>query len=414
LRLAVRAGLAGLALSLATAVAAAPGIPPQAPVEVLPMAASLDGLSGPGGERLRSELQNAQFIAVGEDHGLADAPELTAALATEADRIKGAPLYHAVEVGPHTTRLITAELKQGGLVALDRLLEGKPALIPFLSNAEDARLALPFARSGRLWGIDQEFIGSLPVLCDLLMARTRDADVQRRLRDWRDQDLANLPAGRFDKAAMTATDLATFEALRPALKGDALANRILDDLIASARVYQFNYVGRYMENNEERSYLMRDYFLEHYSAVKGPKPRVILKLGAFHLGRGTTPTAIYDIGSILPGLAAANGQRSLHIVFMPMGGKVRAIAPSPQGFTAVKDYEEDVVPKLLDVAGIIRDRVPEKGLILIPLKPLRQRLTGDQRKAMGTFGTFIVQGFDYLVTTRDARPATHFEAWPAP
>jgi hypothetical protein len=24
---------------------------------------------------------------------------------------------------------------------------------------------------------------------------------------------------------------------------------------------------------------------------------------------------------------------------------------------------------------------------------------------------FIVNGFDYLVTTRDAKPATHFEDW---
>ena len=407
----LRAGLAGIALALATTATAESNLPPQEPIEVMALQAGPDGLAGPGGDRLRQELKQAQFIAVGEDHGLADAPELTAALAVEAGRIKGAPLYHAVEVGPHTTRTVAAELKQGGLAALDRMMEGKPALMPFLSNVDDARLAMPFARSGRLWGIDQEFIGSLPVICDLLISRTSDVRAQRQLREWADRDLASLPAGQFDKAVLTATDLAEFEALRPAFKGDALANRILDDLIASARVYQYNNVERYMENNEERSALMRGYFLEHYNAVKGARPRVIFKMGAYHLGRGTTPTALFDIGSLLPGLAAANGKRSLHVLFMPMAGKVRAIAPSPRGFTAVQDYGEDLVPKLLDATGIARDRVSDKGLVLIPLKPLRQRFTGEQRKAIGTFGAFVVLGFDYLVTTRDARAATHFEAW---
>lgn len=407
----IKACLGGLALTLASAAAGETALPPQAPIEILPLEAGADGLAGPGGVRLKAELVGAQFIAVGEDHGFAGSPEFAAALAVEAERIDGAPLYHAVEVGPHTTRLVADTLREGGLPALDRLLEGRAFAMPFLSNAEDAVLALPFARNARLWGIDQEFVGSTSLLCDLLMARTRDPEVRRQLAAWRDADLANIAVGRFDLATMTATDLAAFEALRPAFDRDAEGRRILDDFIASARVYQFNSVERYAENNAERAELMQGYFLEQYRAVQGERPRVLLKMGAFHLGRGTTPTSIYDLGSLLPGLAAANGQRSLHIVFMPQAGRVRGVAPSAQSFTAVSDYDDDTVTKMLAAAGIAPDQLPEHGLALIPLEPIRHRLTGQQLREMGTVPRFMLLGFDYLVTTRDAVAATHFEAW---
>jgi len=241
---------------------------------------------------------------------------------------------------------------------------------------------------GRLWGIDQEFIGSFPLLGDLLIGRTRDAAARRKLAEWRDRDLVSLPAGKFEEAVMTATDLATFADLRPAFVADREGSRILDDLIDSARVYQFNSTERYAENNGERSLLMQGYFLEQYRAVKGARPRVLLKLGLHHAGRGTSPTAIYDIGSLLPGLAAANGKRSLHIAFIPLAGKVRAIAPAAQGFTTIRDYKEDAAAKLLATAGIAGDSVPEHGLVLIPLEPVRYRLTGKQLREMGAISRF--------------------------
>jgi hypothetical protein len=390
---------------------AAESLPPQLPIEVLAIETKAGGLAGPGAERLREEIADAQFIAVGEDHGFADPPRFAAALAAEVERVKGAPLFLAVEVGPNATALVGDVLRSQGLPGLDRLLEGKPASLPFLSNKEDAELALPFARRKRLWGIDQEFVGSMPLLDDLLIGRTDDRGAIRQLGEWRDMDLEILRKGKFDQAVMTSTDLSGFENLRPAFLNDAKANMILDDLIGSAKIYRYNDTQRYAENNEQRSRLMQRYFLEQFRAVKGERPRVLFKMGAYHLGRGTTPTEIYDLGSLLPGLAAANGKRSLHIALVPMAGKVRSISPSAQGLTAVGDYNEDAIPKLLDAAGIARDSIPEHGWVLIPLEPIRQRLTGTARREMGKFGTFIVLGFDYLVTTRDATPATHFEAW---
>lgn len=407
----VLSAITGMALTLAQAASANPALPPQPAVEVLPLEITADGLGGTGGERLRSELADVQFIAVGEDHGFAEPPRLAAALGLELARIDGAPVYHAVEVGPHVTAEVVRLLRDGGLTGLDRVIDAQPAAMPFLSNADDAALALPYARAGRLWGIDQEFIGSSPLLYDLLSARTADAEVRQRLSDWRDADRAALAAGRFDALSMTSADPAAFTALREHFAGDKEALDIVDALIASAQIYRYNSAERYFENNQVRSRLMAAYFLERYDAVEGPRPRVLFKMGAYHMGRGITPTSIYDIGSILPGLAAAQGRRSLHIAVVPVAGTVRTIAPSPEGFTRVAPYSEDVAARLLTAAGIAVESLPGEGLVLIPLEPIRQRIRGSALRELPEFARFMLLGFDYLVTTRSATAATHFEAW---
>jgi hypothetical protein len=170
-----------------------------------------------------------------------------------------------------------------------------------------------------------------------------------------------------------------------------------------------NETGRYFENNQVRSDLMVRQFTQRYRAAA--MPRVLVKAGAFHMGRGISPTGVFDLGSILPGLAAAAGRQSLHIAMVPYTGRVRSIAPGPQGFTKLVDHKEEAVARLLAAAGLTPEQLPASGHVLIPLAPIRQRLGGKARRELPEFARFMVMGFDYLITTRDAAPATHFEAW---
>ena len=397
------------ALPVASLAAADPA--PAEPVEILPIAFSADGLSGPGGDRLRAELTNAQFIALGEDHGFAGSPELGMALAHDAAALSGAtPLYHVVEVGPITTHWAAHKLRDGGLDALGQWIAGIPYAMPFLSNVDDATLALPFAEEGRLWGIDQEFVGAPSVLLDLLAERTRSRATLDLLAAWRDKDKAALGAGQFDTILLQTATHADFADLRRRFTGDVEALAIVEALEKSAYIYQLNDSGRYLENNEVRAALMRDDFLRAYRGEAPNKPTVLFKMGAFHMGRGTTPTAIYDIGSLLPGLAAANGKTSLHIAYVPMAGTVRTVKPTATSFTALAPYEDEAIGPILDAAGIAQGSLPATGHVLIPLAPLRPKLQGKALREVASFPRFLLLGFDYLVTTRDAKPATHFEA----
>lgn len=383
-------------------------------VEILPVAFSPDGLSGPGGDRLRDALTAAQFVALGEDHGLAGAPKLAEALAHDAAAIAEAqdagPLYHAVEVGPHSAAWIGARIETGGVDSLADAFAGRSWAMPFLSNREDAALAAPFARSGRLWGIDQEFIGAPSILLETLAARTKDEAVRARLAAWMEQDRAALSTGNFGAIMMSTAAPADFAALRKAFAGDAEAAAIIDALAESARIYGLNNSGQYLQNNEERQALMQEYFLTAYRNAAVPAPRVLFKMGAYHMGRGTTPTSIYDIGSLLPGMAAANGRTSLHIAYVPTAGMVRQVKPSPERFTDVTAYRDEAIAPILDAAGIAHDAIPADGHVLIPTAPLRHNLQGKKLRDLPAFSRFLLLGFDYLVTTRGAEAATHFEA----
>ncbi|KQZ65332.1 hypothetical protein ASD67_02695 [Sphingopyxis sp. Root1497] len=398
------------ALPFASA-AADPAASAPEPVEILPIAFSAEGLSGPGGDRLRAELADVQFIALGEDHGFAGSPELGMALAHDVAALPGAaPLYHAVEVGPVTTRWAGQTLRDGGPDALGKSLAGRPFAMPFLSNVEDAKLAAPFAANDRLWGIDQEFVGSPTILLDLLAERAKDKATTELLAGWRDKDKTALGAGRFDAIMLQTTTPAGFADLRSRFAGDVEALAIVDALAKSAAIYQLNDSGRYLENNEVRAALMRGYFLRAWRGAAPNAPTVLFKMGAYHMGRGTTPTSIYDIGSLLPGLAAANGKTSIHIAYVPLAGMVRTVKPSPTAFTAVVPYEDEAIGPILDAAGIARDSLPATGHVLIPLAPLRHKLQGKALRELPSFPRFMLLGYDYLVTTRDAKPATHFEA----
>jgi len=51
-----------------------------------------------------------------------------------------------------------------------------------------------------------------------------------------------------------------------------------------------------------------------------------------------------------------------------------------------------------------------RGFQLIPIAPLRHMLARKKMNALPGFAKFVLLGYDYLVTTRDARAATAFEA----
>ncbi len=380
----------------------------SSPIEILEIGFNETGLSGGGGERLKATLADAQFIAVGEDHGFAGAPQLTQALASEARDF--GPLYHAVEVGPVTMEWVHAKLASGGLEAMRAGLDGKPFAFPFLSNREDAALADDFDHGMMVWGIDQEFVGAPTILMDELADLAPDSATKARVQAIRDADIASLAKGEFGNIWLNTASITEFSELKKVFADSEPAGRIIDALAASARIYQLNNQGAYLQNNEDRAALMRGYFLDQYRKAPEPAPRVLFKMGAYHMGRGTTPTSIYDLGSLLPGLAAANALNSVHIAYLPLGGTVRVVKPANGKATAVQTYEDEGIGAMLAAAEIAPERIGPAGHYLIPIAPLRHALAGKKLNALPVFSKFVLLGYDYLVTTRDAKAATAFEA----
>ena len=68
--------------------------------------------------------------------------------------------------------------------------------------------------------------------------------------------------------------------------------------------------------NARRAALMRSNFLRHWQAAKrdGKTPKVIAKFGSNHIVRGLNNTATFDLGTLLPEIAAAEGSRSFSVL----------------------------------------------------------------------------------------------------
>ena len=394
-------GLAASFVLLATAFAA-----DAAPPQTLALELKEGKLAGPGAEVIRGELAKAQFVLFGEDHGFADSPIILQAIASEAR-----PLgfkYHVVEVGPLSTRMIRETLKRDGVPGLHKLVHDAPLGIPFLSLKDDAELATDFLGADSkgtpfLWGIDQEFIGS-PTFHS------------RRLVEIAPDDKARAAAGKLlaeekeaaataaqDKFLMTRFHDADFEALAMQFKGQEEARNIIAELKESAAIYQLWMSGHNYENNARRARLLAKNFLAAYKSAADAQPKVVFKMGIEHVALGTTTVNTIDLGTVATSLARANDRTALRIAFLPVGGQNTTFAPKPGNPATVQKYESKEVTEFFTSIGLDAAALPGEGWTLVPLEPVRQALDTKGIDALTPFSRFVLLGYDYVITTANAK-----------
>lgn len=364
-------------------------------------------LAGAGAEVLKAELPHAQFILWGEDHGFADSPIVLRAIAREAR-----PLgfkYHAVEVGPLSTRMIEDALSHGGTAALHKLVHEVPLGIPFLSLKDDAVLASDFLGKDEkgapyLWGVDQEFIGS-PVFHLKRLAELAPNDAARAA-------AAKLLAEEQDAAAKAAQQNfllvrfhdADFDALAAQFGGQEEAQHIIAELKESAAVYQLWMNNHNYENNAHRARLLAKNFLADYRAAADPLPKVVFKMGLEHVALGTTTINTIDLGTLVSSMARANNATALRIAFLPMGGHNIAFKPQQGNPATVVPYDSPESKEFFAAIGLDAGSLSKRGWTLIPMEPIRQALDTQGIEKLKPFSRFVVLGYDYVVTTPDAKP----------
>jgi len=379
-----------------------------APPQFYPLELKEEKLAGTGADLIRAELPKVQFILWGEDHGFADSAILLRALAREAR-----PLgfkYHVVEVGPLSIRMIAETLARNGLPGLHRLVHDVPLGIPFLSLNDDAELASDFLGQDEkgapyLWGIDQEFIGSTPFhlqrLKEIARSDTARAAAQRLLEEEKD---AAAKAAQ-DKFLLVRFHDKDFDALAEQFKGEAEAEDIIAQLKESAAIYQLWMSGRNYENNARRSRLLAKNFLGAYANAADTQAKVVFKMGIEHVALGTTPVNTIDLGTLATSIARTNGRTALRIAFLPAGGHNLALAPKPGNPTMTENYQSKESKEFFAAIGLDATRLPKATWAVIPLEPIRQSFDNKGIDALKPFSHFLLLGYDYVVTTPDAKAA---------
>lgn len=374
----------------------------------LPVVLAGGRLHGPGADWLARESERAQFVLIGEDHGMADVPQFATALWNASthrpfDRL-------VIETGPYAAAALEAAHDSDGIAALNAR---HPTAIPFFNWREDGGMAANAMRDARgrrtLCGVDQEFILSGRLLFRTLAELAPDPAARELADGYAARDDA-LYRGMVAKrnpelALMTQLQASDFESLRRAFKGGPEALALIDDIAASAEIYRLQANEGY-RSNTLRSILMKRNFMRcHRDASRdAPQPRALFRMGAMHAARGRSPLGVMDIGNLASELAAGNGATSLHVLVLAAGGESNRWYPFADDAAAkrtpYKAREElEIVGALPLLEAADADR-----WILIPLETLRVQPA--LRRAGGNRFEQLVYGYDAVVIVPKARAAT--------
>lgn len=379
------------------------------------VALNFDGeaFSGPGWEALIAEGAAAQFFLVGEDHGIAENPMLVAQL-FDALTAQGYSKM-AIEISPTMASILDAALVEGGLDGLRNLYAqpgGEPAFFGMAEEAEmlaSVRASVP-AGQPVLWGTDYEVAGdrqlirvleqaSKPPEAEAALAAVATAAAHM----WAEYEATGSPQFIFSFAG----DPELIRAISDAWPDpDPRSAVILNTLEKTLAINNLWLQGKAWESNNARASLQRENFLRYWRAAKaeGEAPRVLAKYGSSHIVRGLSPTAVFDLGTLLPELAALEGGHSFSVMIMPGAGtEIAGLNPSTWAYEprpAEGGYIKDIKP-LMDAAF-------EDQFTLIDLRPLRA-VAGMKRRDQTDEIFRIVHGFDMLLVLSGSTPASELD-----
>ncbi|HEX8170195.1 MAG TPA: hypothetical protein VF824_06625 [Thermoanaerobaculia bacterium] len=367
-------------------------------------------LSGPGAELLRRELGSTQFFLIGEEHGAAETARFVQALLPSA--WKSGYRHLALEVGPHSIARLG-----GTYAAVEEWNRRYPWSLPFLSWKEEAEvyataMKLGAGRRDAVWGVDQEFILSLTPHLERLAALAKTAEQKRvasaLLERSRASDRALLETKNPGAVLMLTATAEDFAPLRAAFASGE-ARRLVDALDESRDIYAKQSNAGWVSNDQRARLIKRQFMQQYDAAVKRgeARPKVVVKIGGIHAQRGASLVGVFDIGTFLPELAAANGTSAFQMAILPRGGFVNAHRPfSPNdddnraAYDPAKEFPFDPSP--------LFDAAPAGEWTVIDLRPLRAKLAGKKLQPLDPLLQRFLFGYDAVVVIPEASPNTLF------
>ncbi|MGI9220787.1 MAG: hypothetical protein ACR2QS_07110 [Woeseiaceae bacterium] len=357
--------------------------------------------SGPAWDRLVAEGRAAKFFLLGEEHGIAENPQLAGQLFVELSAAGYSRFV--IEISPTMATILDQAAADGGLDGLRRLFAEPGGAPAFYGMREEAEMLATIRASQPgddtvFWGTDYEVLGDRQLL-KILVAAEKPAAAEAAL----DNVLAvvNEMWGRYEETKNPqyifsfAGDPALIRAVRNAWPdADERSDRILNTLEETLTINQFWAQGKGWESNSRRASLQRENFLSYWRAAtaNGDSPRLMAKFGASHLVRGLSQTAVFDLGTLLPEIAATEGGQTVSLLVLPgPGTDVAALNPATLGYEPQPvsgGYTKGLKP-LIDAA------LPNE-FTLIDLEPLRP-IVGMNRGTLNDELFRVIHSFDLLL-----------------
>jgi len=372
-------------------------------------------LSGPGAELLDALIAESHFVLIGEEHGVAEIPDFAGAVCQGAARHGYRTM--AIETSPR----IAAELQRwttsgDGRARLLEFTRTFPNTIPFYDIEEEYALlgqcARAFGEPFRLWGLDQEFLGSADFLLSRIIetrpGKEAAAMAEHLLKRSRDADARARQTGSVNDLYAVSASRDDLLNLRRLLddQGAAEARLWMDALIRTHEIYNKRVNGAPYDSDLSRALLMKETFARYYASASDPAglgPKVLLKFGANHMYRGANFRLIHDLGNYVAEIAAGRGLKSLHVLVLAARGTqlrfTRVGAPYEAKMFRLGDGDSP-----LEALKPAVDSLFSEGWTLFDLRPIRKELTS--LRQIDTELERVILGFDLLVLIPKASAAT--------
>lgn len=368
--------------------------------------------SGPAWETLVAEGRSAQFFLLGEEHGIAENPKFAGALFAALTPHGYARFM--IEVSPPMASALDAAARDG--VEGIRNMYATPGSEPaFFGMAEEAAMLAQVRGTEDdpepvFWGADYE-VGGDRLLIATLAAKPKPKTAEEALAalkaasdaSWAQYEETRNPQFVFSFSG----DPGLVRALRDAWPSrDAQTASILDTLEQTFAINQLWVEGRGFESNQQRSAFIRRNFITQWNAEKaaGRTPRIFAKFGASHMVRGRNNSEVYDLGTLMPEVAALEGGHAFHLLVLPGAGASTAVF-DPSTWSYQPAPPKDGYFQGLELILGAADSNAFTLIDLRPLRPLLARWREDTHPELMR----VVHGFDALLVMSGSTPSSNLD-----
>jgi hypothetical protein len=342
-------------------------------------------LAGPGGEAIRAATLHAQFVLLGEDHGISQIPQFAAALCTQL-----APLgFHRIEleispsVAPTLERIARAPDGAAQLAAFDKRYPDSIAFYTWREEFEFLQACEKSSSQGyEIRGLDQDFIGDstyvLTQISELKLRPLAKPAVEQLLVQDKAARHAAEQSGNPGDLLLIAAKQEELDRVADILRreGPAEAAVLFDSLLASRSIYEQIFAGAGYASNRERAKLMKRLFRADYVDTQSrdaAPAKVVFKFGAYHVGRGMNGLHSSEIGDYVSELAEGRGQASVHILIFGVKGTQSQFAGIGKPYAVVKlDATSDSNSQLAWAKPLIGNLL-DKSWTLFDVRSLRDK-----------------------------------------
>jgi hypothetical protein len=303
-----------------------------------------DGPAGHGWDWLVQQARDARFTLIGEEHGVAETAQLSAAL---FKALRGAGYTRmAIELSPIIAQDIEAAARRNGLRGILDFYARPDTWSPMYLREEAQFLAAVISAAPRservLWGFDRE------IFSDRYLISRLEPKVPRRAKE----SFARLKEASTNSWAqreknpgppfLFIQDPAIVSAVRADWPNpDRESDTILRTLEESLAINAVARSGTAWDSSERRAQWMRNAFATRLREERASPPKVMMKFGYNHMIRGANYVNIFDLGTMPDEVAALSGGRAFHIIVLPGPGSRQAVLGPGRSFVSVSSDEFD-------------------------------------------------------------------------